>query len=387
MAIDPANANPPTNQLSFQDIIDEFGENSTKSLGGYRMNNLNVGGFTEVSLDGDGCGISGNGSIPVDNQPIKFSDFYNSRLNVLVDCYTSNQNRVVAKTKYTANVQPGNYRIIGPKGGDNSNTSETPPSNTSGKKIIITVNKQIGSVNANNDKTKCALRTGNWNSGTDLRINVRSNGFISGAGGHGGSGGTGNSNGFGGKNGTSAIGVTYSGTKIIAVSGAKIRKGYGGGGGGGSAYGQTEESYKPYIYGQGSGGGGGAGIPFGEGGDESDANPGIHANGIDGNDGTATSGGAQSPRGPYVYFGGENGVPTRARGGTGGRGADSEQTATTGGTGDANGEEWQRGPYNLGGGAPGTDGHWLVRPSGTSVDTSQIAAGVVQGDVSNQNPT
>ena len=383
MAIDPANANPPTNQLSFQNIINEFGENSTKSLGGYRMNNLNVGGFTELPLDGDTCGILANGSIPVDNQEIKFSDFYNSRLNVLVDCYTSNQNRVNAKTKYTAGSQPGNYRIIGPKGGDNSNSSESPPSNTSGKKITITVNKSIGSQSSSNTST-VALRTGTWTTGTDLRINVRSSGFISGAGGNGGNGGYNASGGYSGTSGNSAIGVDYTGgtTKIVGVSGAKIQRGYGGGGGGGDSKGRTENGGKPWLYGQGSGGGGGAGIPGGVGGYEPAPDGYPRADGNDGFAGGTLLAGGGGAAGGHIGHGKEGGY---IGGGAGGRGADSEQTAQIGNNGEAGGGEWQEGPSNYGGGAIGGNGYAIVKKSSSTVDTSGFS-GTLNGGTTTSNP-
>jgi len=383
MAIDPANANPPTNQLRFQDIIDEFGENSTKSLGGYRLNNLNIGGLTEIPLDADTCGIAGNSSIPVDNQTIKFSDFYNSRLNVLVDCYTSNQNRVRAKDKYTAQSQPGNYRIIGPKGGDNSNTTEAPPSNTSGKKITILVNKQIGSEVAN-DTSRVALRTGTWTTGTDLRINVRDSGLISGAGGNGGNG-TNGGGGLPGSSGNSAIGIDYVGTtKIIGSSGAKIQKGYGGGGGGGGASGQTENGGKPWLYGQGSGGGGGAGIPAGLGGQEAPPDGYPYADGNNGGNGSALFAGNGGPAGGDIGHGGEGGY---IGGGAGGRGADSEQTATNGNNGEAGGGEWQRGPNIAGGGGIGGDGFAFVKTSNKTLDTSGYSGSLVGGTQNFANPT
>lgn len=382
MAIDPANANPPTNQLSFQDIIDEFGENSTKSLGGYRMNNLNIGGLTEIPLDADTCGIAGNSSIPVDNQTIKFSDFYNSRLNVLVDCYTSNQNRVTATDKYTALSSAGNYRIIGPKGGDNSNVTEAPPANTSGKKITILVNKQIGSEVAN-DTTRVALRTGTWTTGTDLRINVRDGGLISGAGGNGGNG-TNGGGGLPGSAGNSAIGIDYVGTtKIIGSSGARIQKGYGGGGGGGGASGQTENGGKPWLYGQGSGGGGGAGIPAGLGGQEAAPDGYPYADGNNGFAGGPIFAGGGGAAGGDIGHGKEGGY---IGGGAGGQGADSEQAATIGNPGEAGGGEWQRGPNVAGGGGIGGDGFAFIKTSNKTLDTSGYS-GSLNGGTSNANPT
>ena len=114
MALQASGGNPPTNSISFGQIENEFGQNSSRSLGAYRMNNLNIGALTEVSLDRDGAGINANSSIPVDNQTIRFSDFFSSRLNVIIDCHSSNQNRVNAKTdKYNSSTSSGNYVVVG----------------------------------------------------------------------------------------------------------------------------------------------------------------------------------------------------------------------------------------------------------------------------------
>ena len=42
MALQASGGNPPTNSISFSQIVTEFGQNSSSSLGGYRMNNLNI---------------------------------------------------------------------------------------------------------------------------------------------------------------------------------------------------------------------------------------------------------------------------------------------------------------------------------------------------------
>ena len=103
MALQSSGGNPPTNSISFGQIEAEFGQSTSRSLGAYRMQNLDIGGLTEVSLDRDGCGINANGDIPVDNQEIKFSDFYNARQNIYLDFYSSNQTRKNAKNdKYNA---------------------------------------------------------------------------------------------------------------------------------------------------------------------------------------------------------------------------------------------------------------------------------------------
>ena len=58
MAIKASGGNPPQNSLKFSEIEAEFGQNNSRSLGDYRMNNLNIGALTEVSLSRDGCGIN-----------------------------------------------------------------------------------------------------------------------------------------------------------------------------------------------------------------------------------------------------------------------------------------------------------------------------------------
>ena len=65
MALQASGGNPPQNSIKFSQIENEFGQNGERSLGDYRMNNLNIGALTEVSLDRDGCGISANSDIPV----------------------------------------------------------------------------------------------------------------------------------------------------------------------------------------------------------------------------------------------------------------------------------------------------------------------------------
>ena len=354
MALQASGGNPPTNSISFSQIEAEFGQNSTRSLGEYRMNNLNIGALTEVSLDRDGCGINANGSIPVDNQTIRFSDFFSSRLNVIIDCHSSNQNRVHAKNdKYNANSPSGNYTVVGPG---------AKPSNTSGKKIIIHVNKQIGSSSA--AINRCALRTGTWNNGTDLRVEVANNGIIAGAGGDGGEGG-GNEGATGsvGEAGSSGLGIQYTGgTTIVTTEGnGKIVGGGGGGGGGGSSYGKTERSPKPTIRAEGGGGGGGAGIPAGvgaaggQGGGAGSKSPNHR-----GENGSATEGGEGGERSERNQ-GGEGNF---TRGGDGGDGGDLGQSGENGASGQAGGGEWEWGPVAYNGRVGGSAGAAIRRVSG-----------------------
>ena len=69
-----------------------------------------------------------------------------------------------------------------------------------GKKIIINVNQTVGGKKgAIND---VALRTGNWPTGTELKVDVGASGYLIGAGGNGGATSPGtSSNAFPGSNG------------------------------------------------------------------------------------------------------------------------------------------------------------------------------------------
>lgn len=240
------------NPLSFSEIEAEFGQNNDRDLGEYRVSQT-VGALSNQPLD---TGIPQSGTI-------KFSEFYSKRLNVIIDYHTSNANNPDdAKTKYaqaadTTGESDGNWTVIG--------GFKNPPTNTSGTKTRIHVNKTIGSSKGN--VTNCAVRTGtSWNSGTVLSVEVGSSGKIVGAGGTGGSGGTSSSkNGGDGTSGTSALGIQYSGTSII--NNGSIIAGGGGGGGGGYRKVEREENWGGPVYAaNGGGGGGGQGIPNGTGG-------------------------------------------------------------------------------------------------------------------------
>ena len=370
MALQASGGNPPTNSISFGQIETEFGQNSSRSIGGYRMNNLNIGALTEISLDRDGAGINANSQIPVDNQTIRFSDFFSSRLNVIIDCHSSNQNRVHAKNdKYNASTPSGNYIVVG--GG-------AKPSNTSGKKIIIHVNKQIGSASGNINT--CALRTGTWNNGTDLRVEVANNGIVAGAGGDGGEGG-GNqdSNGKPGEDGNSGLGIQYTGgTTIVTTEGnGKIVGGGGGGGGGGSGYGKTERSPKPTLRAEGGGGGGGAGYPVGEGGEKGNGScvgggEGCYndGEGEDGFDGTATAGG----EGGEFANANQGGEGNNLSGGVGGDGGNPGENGDGGVKGEGGGGEWEWGPVFYNGSGGGSAGSAIRRVNGAPAPNTSGAS-------------
>jgi len=196
-----------TNSISAGQIRDEFGasgENNSVSLGNYRKS-VSVGVYSNLPLD-DG--------IPQGTAAIGFGNFRGKSLNVVLDLGTGTEYRVNLKTKYDNSTPTmiGGYAIK--------------PTNTSGKKILISINKSIGSDKA--ATSNVALRTGSWNSGTMLFVRIGTSGEIIGAGGDGGGGG-----GYGGGNGTSAFGIDY---PVTIENYGLISCGFGGGGGGNNAY-------------------------------------------------------------------------------------------------------------------------------------------------------
>ena len=250
--------------------------NAEASFGNYRVSEQF--GSVTLPLDSD-AGANNDTDIPGPGNPIKFSNFYNARLNVVVDYYKTNtlypeiEYRQIVRDRYNLNDKT---KVIGGfKGRPDPSGSD---SNTGGSKVIIVVDKKIGSSKLNpdiDDMTQqskiCALRTGNqWSSGTRMRIEVGNSGKIIGAGGNGGQGGSAsaangpaNAGGDGG-DGSGALGIEYgtnSNPTIVRVkSSGRIITGYGGGGGGGSAF---ESENNPYRSVSGGGGGGGAGLPAG----------------------------------------------------------------------------------------------------------------------------
>ena len=230
-------------QISASNIANEFGytNGSETRLGSYRSTN-GQGNFPVSFGTLSFSSIDGSGSVPTSGQ-IKFSDFYSTKLQQVVNFYSSGRggNRLIAKDRYNSggsndvNVV-GNYR--------------TRPNNSSGTKVHIHVNQTIGS-----EKTRvehCALRTGSWDSSTTLQVDIGGSGRIGGGGGDGGRGSVNSGGGFAGGQGTSALGVQYSPTQVNVASGGFLVAGFGGGGGGGGAYDHDKNSSRTA-----SGGGGG----------------------------------------------------------------------------------------------------------------------------------
>ena len=304
---------PSSGQISLGDIANEFGftNGSSTKLGDYRTTNgqgnfpVSFGALQFNSID-----AQTGGSVPTSGQ-IKISDFRSTRLQQVVNFYGSGKggSRLVAKDRYNSN-SSGDVNVIG--------NYRTRPSNSSGTKVHIHVNQQIGS-----EKTRvehCALRTGSWDSSTTLQVDVGGSGRIGGAGGDGGTGagGGGTPAAEGGESGTSGLGIQYTPTTVNVASGGVITAGFGGGGGGGGAYDTDKEATRTSS---GGGGGGGAGIPAGAGG-----GGGINANlnGQPGNAGTISEGGAGGS--------GRNN-DGEAISGAGGAGGEASQAAGTGVTG------------------------------------------------------
>ena len=327
----------PAGSLKASTFRNEFGARSSNgrvSLGAYRVNQ-DVGGIGEMPLD---PGIPQSGTI-------KYSQFDNKKLNIVVDFYGgSTAYRQNAATQYDA----GNVTYVG---NFYTNTHTNPPdaggnNRGRGKAVIIHVNKTIGSDAGN--ANRCALRTGFFSSsnGGTLKVDVGSNGRIYGAGGNGGAGG---GDGANGANGTSALGVERTGTIVNIQSGGYIQAGYGGGGGGGEGY--DTDKWDDEL-GMGGGGGGGAGLPVGEGGAKGD---GWKVDGTAGADGTNTGAGE----------GGAGGnADNEAIGGTGGDGGSPGEAADDGGAG--------QGDNSTGSGGEGGGDGAAVRRTNNNISITYI---------------
>ena len=220
---------PSSGQLSLGDIANEFGftDGSSTKLGDYRTTNgqgnfpVSFGALQFNSID-----AQSGGSVPTSGQ-IKISDFRSTRLQQVVNFYGSGRggSRLVAKDRYNLGGS-NDVNVVG--------NYKTRPSNSSGTKVHIHVNQQIGS-----EKTRvehCALRTGSWDSSTTLQVDVGGSGRIGGAGGDGGRGSDGPGEAIEGGSGTSGLGIQYNPTTVNVASGGVITAGFGGGGGGGGAY-------------------------------------------------------------------------------------------------------------------------------------------------------
>ena len=303
--------------IKYSQIIAEFGTPNSGGLGEFRLSE-NVGTLNNLPLD---TGVPQSGQI-------KFSDFYSKRLNQVVDLYSigNNSSRQVAKDRWNN----GNVHIVG-----STKTGKTKPPNTINDRVIINLNATISSVKGT--QTHCALRTGNWDSGTSLEIEIGTSGKLYGSGGDGGSGGSANETaGTNGQTGSSALGIQYPCTiNNLGV----IQSGYGGGGGGGGntrTTGGGKKSGATTNGSSGGGGGGGAGLPAGSaGGVQTPLSAGGGSAGSAGQAGSlsgqATGGGGGSEAGDGGNSSPVNNSATKADNGT------QPSGAASGGTGGNNG--------------------------------------------------
>ena len=312
-------------------IANEFGytNGSQTKLGDYRTTNgqgnfpVSFGALSFSSIDG-------GGSVATGSNQISMSQFRGTQLQQVVNFYGSGKggNRLNAKSRYNNNGS-GDINVVG--------NYRTRPSNSSGTKVHIHVNQQIGSEKS--DPDHCALRTGSWNGSTTLQVDVGGSGRIFGGGGNGGNGGNGNSSGSQGQPGTSGLGVEYNATVNVS-SGGIISCGFGGGGGGGGAF---DYDHKSWRTASGGGGGGGCGIPLGSGG--GGGSGGAGGSGGSGADSLSEAGegggGGNNGNEAFGGGGGEGGSPGEAPD-AGSNGSGGEGSGSSGGAAGANGAAIRR---------------------------------------------
>jgi len=220
----------PAGTISFSQIESEFGRNGSKSLGSYRISQ-SAGLYSDLPLD-DGVPKS----VAVGNSAISFSQLRNKKLNVVVDISGAAETRVNMRSKYDGN---SGVTVIG--------GFVSKPADPSQKRILVSVNKTIGSDSGSINNV--ALRTGTWGTSTTLEVLLGSSARIIGAGGDGGNftatetvvvefDGDGNPfetiavsfDAGAGSSGSSALGIDYPTT---LTNNGTIQNGFGGGGAGG----------------------------------------------------------------------------------------------------------------------------------------------------------
>ena len=321
--------------ITARDIAIELGytQGAETKIGDYRLNGGQDFGGVKLPVS-EGVPTSGE---------IKFSDFYDARRTLVVDYHSGSPENFPenAKDRFTSRSK---VVVGGFVGNDND---------TSGKKVVIVVNKDISS--AKGSVNNCALKTGTgWSSDTVLEVLLGSNGELLGAGGNVGNGGasTSGSGGTGGA-GSSGLGIQHEGTggtRVTIESGGRIAAGGGGGGGGGGAFVEREERWGgPRRYATGAGGGGGAGLPSGSAG-----NNGATA----GSKTSGGSGGAQRTKSGGDYS---------ATGGAGGAGGNPSLAGGSGASGFGFGRIEGSPRHSGGGGSGGSAGAAIRRNVGFTV--------------------
>ena len=359
---------PSSGSLRMAQIANEFGytQGSATKIGDYQHivggGNFpqQIGGLNFATIDGSPN--TGTGSVPTSG-PIRMSNFRGTRLQQVVNFWSSGSGgfRLNAKSRYNTNGMIGGNNQVAVVGGYKGR-----PSSSSGTAVHIHVNQAIGSERF--DQDHCALRTGSWESNTNLFVQVGSSGRVQGAGGFGGNGANGSGDGSPGGAGTSGLGVEYSPTTVNIVGGGIISAGFGGGGGGGGAH---DHDHKSERTASGSGGGGGAGLPVGQGGNGPN-------NGTNAINGAAATNGELAGEG-----GGETNNDSEAVGGNGGDGGSPGEAADSGENG--SGGEGSGGQGKPGGSAGAairrTNGSITVNindPSNTLANRGSTTATTVQ---------
>jgi hypothetical protein len=349
-------------RISFYDIKEEFGLPLGKNLGAYRISQ-SIAGLSNLALDNEvNAGIV-TAIIP-QSGTIRFSDFYNKRLNIVVNCGSGS--RITARSRYNNNIG------IATIGGFTRR-----PDSSSEKKVWIHTNGTIGSeINSNGDRLRYSLSTGTWDNNTDLRLDVGSNGIITGAGGAGGAGGSSSgksgSTGTIGINGTAALAVVHK--PIIITNRGRITGGGGGGGGGGGTWTENRRRNEADVVSTfgGGGGGGGRGVPGGAGGQGGTAK--------DAGGGGTNNRGGSGASGDSLLGGSGGSGPGPA--GNGGGGANTESSGLSG-SGTSGGQRFYAG------GSGGTTGYSIVVNSdSTGVNIFSGNGSVRIGEIIyNTNPT
>ena len=292
--------------LSFTEIKAEFGNPTNNKFGSYRVSQT-IGSLKKLPLD---TGIPSSG-------PIKFSQFYDKELNIVVKCEGGNR----ATASWSDGVVVGGFKK---KPGRNDTAWQ------GGKRVFINITGTYSSNGASS--SEWAFKTGNsWPDETKMSVVISSDGQVVGRGGNGGSQSGGN-----GGNGSNALRV-WSGYEAFNNAGY-ISGGGGGGGGGGHA---EQNDWGDKNDAEGGGGGGGNGLPAGSGGSGNEATSsqdGELTKGGAGKDGENDSeavggnggnGGSRNEDFPYNAYdgvnatGGKNKEEANGNGGEGGKGVES----------------------------------------------------------------
>lgn len=357
--------NKSSGTITADEIRDEFGPTGTVSFDDYRVSETH-GSLSGMPLD-KLAGANQDKNIP-QSGVLSFSDFYNSRLNVVVKI---SQDDVTATDVYDNN-NSAKVKVVGGLRGRPSK------SNMGGRRVYINVNTELESpANHQDHKQRCTLRTGEWvngqfnnnvGTGTSLSVDIGSSGKIYGAGGRGGNGATGTGQGSRGQDGSSALGIEFgaSNNKVFINNAGYLQAGYGGGGGGGGGYDDPNKESHDYTN-AGAGGGGGAGKVHGEGGGGAEAWSGHEA--ANGNEGDAEDGGDGGGASGYEGTS-EKGSGNEGLGGAGGEGGGVGSPATNGTAASGNSIG------NGGGGAAGESG-WAILNENASNCITVTGSGTV----------